>query len=248
MKHWITGIAVSAFLLVGSAAHAVQVWNTLEFKVEPGKEGTIAKAIGDFQKTKAGQDREASVALYRILFNGVSPATHVVTVLYPSRAENETSAAKLAASAEFRSAMATVNSASEQVYDSSNETIKGWGTVSNDDKVWVTIRLDVSSPGALIQAMDELMASPKYKEFPGQVWLSSIAFGNAVVGGVANFVVTIGYASQAEMEKWDEATEDSAAALTFLAKVEKASKVINRTLVTQIGVWNHSLSLEDYKQ
>ena len=102
MKRWIAGLLGSALMLAASGAQAGQVWNTLEFKVQPGQAGAVAKAVGDFQKTEVAQDRTATVTFYRILFNGVSPATHSITVLWPSRMENETSSAKMNASSEFQ--------------------------------------------------------------------------------------------------------------------------------------------------
>ena len=248
MKRWIAGLLGSALMLAASGAQAGQVWNTLEFKVQPGQAGAVAKAVGDFQKTEVAQDRTATVTFYRILFNGVSPATHSITVLWPSRMENETSSAKMNASSEFQGTMASIYSAAEEVYNSSNQTLKGWGTVTNKDTLWTSILLNVTDPGKLLEAMDALMASEDFKEFPGQVWLSEIAFGNAVEGGVATHIITVGYQSQAEMEAWGDKSAKSVAWMQFYRASESVSTTINRTLVQEVQSWPHNHTLEDFKQ
>ena len=101
----------------------------------------------------------------------------------------------------FQSAM---RANSEAINNSAMETLMGWGTVSNKDTVWEAIRVNVSDPASVVAAFNALMASESAEDFPGEVWLSAISYGNAADGGVATHVITVGYESMAGMEAWND--------------------------------------------
>ena len=80
----------AAFMLLAvNQAQAGQLWNIMQWQIQPGKEAAALKAMDDLQKSDAAKSRSASVQFQSISFNGSSPATHAVVVLYPSHAEQD---------------------------------------------------------------------------------------------------------------------------------------------------------------
>ena len=67
----------------------------------------------------------------------------------------------------------------------------GWGTDSNNDRVWEAIRVNVTNPGGVFAAFNAIMDSKSAEAFPGEVWLSAIRCGNAADGDVLTHAITV---------------------------------------------------------
>ena len=137
---------------------------------------------------------------------------------------------------------------SEAINNSAMETLMGWGTVSNKDTVWEAIRVNVSDPGAVVTAFNALMTSKSAEAFPGEVWLSAISYGNAADGDVATHVITVGYESIAEMEAWNDQIRKTQAWADFGLALQGNMRTVNRELIQFLSVFDHQMSLENFKQ
>ena len=235
-------------LLAVNQAQAGQLWNIMQWQIQPGKEAAALKAMDDLQKSDAAKSRTASVQFQSISFNGSSPATHAVVVLYPSHAEQERWRKSMAGSPEIRKFQRSMRNIATPVAQSSNSPIKGWGTVSNKDTVWSAIRLRVSNPVQLLQAMDTMMTSADFKDFTGQVWLSSIDAGNVNYDGFASHIITIGHESFAEMEQWSDYSNTTAAWSTYLQTISQVVERVSTERVEFLRVYDHNMTLEELDQ
>ncbi len=242
-------ILLTAFLLLAiSQAQAGQIWNIMQWEIQPGKADAALKAFDELQNSDMAKNRTASVQFQTILFNGSSPATHAVVVLYPNRAEQERWRKSMKGSTQMRKFQKSMNNIAKPVAQSSNSPLKGWGTLSNNDTVWSAIRLRVSNPAKLLQAMDTMMSSPEFKNFTGQVWLSAIDAGNVNHDGSASHIITIGHESFAEMEQWTDYADTTGALSTYLQTVSGVVERVSTEHIEFLRVYDHDMSIEDLEQ
>ena len=243
-----TFFLVLSLLFASSLVHSAQVWDLYNFKVQPGKATAVLKAFNDLQMSEAGSNRMASVHLQQSVFGGSSGTTHSIVALYPSRAEFERARKSLAGTKAWRKFQTAMGANSEAINNSAMETLMGWGTVSNKDTVWEAIRVNVSDPASVVAAFNALMASESAEDFPGEVWLSAISYGNAADGGVATHVITVGYESMAEMEAWNDQIRKTQAWADFGLALQGNMRTVNRELIQFLSVFDHQISLENFKQ
>ena len=241
-------VAVVFFVFVVNQAQASQVWDIMQFQVQPGQAAAALQAFDELQSSDAGSSRTASVQFQSIYFNGISPATHAVVVLYPSRAEHERWRKSMAGSADFRKFQKAMRKVATPVAQSANSPIKGWGTLSSKDKAWSAIRLRVSNPAKLLQAMDTMLTSPEFKDFTGQVWLSAIDAGNVNHDGFASHIITIGHESFTEMEQWTDYANTTEAWSTYLRTISDVVDRVSTERVEHLRVYDHDMSIEDFQQ
>ncbi|MAI79217.1 MAG: hypothetical protein CL917_09770 [Deltaproteobacteria bacterium] len=246
MKSVILSIVI--LLIVPLSAQSGQMWNALELQVKPGEAAEVIAAIDKFKASDPGKTGESSVRVHRILFAGANPATHIVVGLYGSRADYDKISQAASQTNDFPKLLKSIGKVAKPLSNVSNGTIQGWGTVSNDDKIWTAINLQVKDPMLFMQSMNEMMSSTDTKNFPGQIWLSRVAYGNAGFGGSSNMVVSIGYQSQTEMEKWNDQLYATGAWAKFMKANAENSTVINSVLSEIVKTWDNDLSLEDFKQ
>ena len=197
MSHRTLGAFVALFFSIQiSAAPVVAV---TEWKVDTGKEADFAEVIDDLQNTNIGKDRKAQVQLQASSFNGVNPATHRITILYPSLAEMETWNKKFAASKEREDVREDLTRHAQMVSQYMGSPIQSWGSVSNEDTFWDVIRITATNPAAVAKGLNALMTSSDAKAFPGQIWLSQVVRGQASAAGRVTHEIAIGYES---WQKW----------------------------------------------
>ena len=247
-KTYATFFLALNLVFASSLVYSAQVWDLYNFKVNPGKAPAILKAFNDLQTSEAGSNRMASVHLQQSVFGGSSGTTHSIVALYPSRAEFERARKSLAGTKAWRKFQTAMGANSEAINNSAMETLMGWGTVSNKDTVWEAIRVNVSDPASVVAAFNALMASESAEDFPGEVWLSAISYGNAADGGVATHVITVGYESMAEMEAWNDQIRKTQAWADFGLALQGNMRTVNRELVQFLSVFDHQISLENFKQ
>lgn len=241
-------LTLTILLTVSFSAQAGQMWNVLELEVEAGEAGEVLAAMDKFRKTDTGKTGQSTIHLHQSLVNGANPATHSIVALYPSRAEYEKITTAASQTDDFPKLVKTIRKVATPIANRSNGTIKGWGTVSNDDRVWTTIYISAKNPMLFLQSMDKMMTSESSQAFPGQIWLSRTAYGNAGYSGTNNLIVSIGYESQTEMEKWNEALYATPAWAEFLKTNEDNSTVVNSELSVIVKTYDNNLSLEDFKK
>ena len=199
MKNKILGALTAALITTSALLQAAPTQPDYEWAVQAGKAGEFAAALDTLQKSEVSKDRTAQLHLESIGFNGVNPATHRVVVLYPSIAEMEKWSKKFVGSDAGNAFLESISDISSPVGQYMEQPLKSWGTVSNEDKVFDVVRLQVSDPAATLAGLDALMSAPEAKDFPGQIWLVQVVRGNAAPDGRVTHQIVVGYESLAEM-------------------------------------------------
>jgi hypothetical protein len=113
-------------------------------------------------------------------------------------------------------------------------TVKSWGDIVDTDHVWMGHAFQVSDEPAFLAAIEKLMASPTGKKFPGQVYLSEV-----VAGGITpvTHLISVGFASEAEMESWNATRDASADWATYLKASRKAAVYLGGNLSRDLKSW-----------
>jgi len=245
MSHRTLGAFVALFFSIQiSAAPVVAV---TEWKVDAGKAADFVEVIDDLQNTNLGKDRKAQLQLQASSFNGVNPATHRVTILYPSLAEMETWNKKFAASKEGEDVREDLTRHAQMVSQYMGSPIQSWGNVSNEDTFWDVIRITATDPAAVAKGLNALMTSSDAKAFPGQIWLIQVVRGQASAAGRVTHEIAIGYESMAEMESWSEKMGKTKAWQKWLGIAGSSFTIANRYNVSWLKAYEHGYSLEEFE-
>ncbi|MFP6808279.1 MAG: hypothetical protein VB957_14045 [Pseudomonadales bacterium] len=102
-------------LFAVNQTQAAQVWDIMQFQIQSGKANVALEAFDELQSSEVASNRTASVQFQATRFNGSSPATHAVVVLYPSRAEQERWSTSMAGSSEMRNFQKKMSSIAKPV-------------------------------------------------------------------------------------------------------------------------------------
>lgn len=246
MKNKILSVFAIALVVASGLLQAAPTVLVYEWNVAAGKAGEFAAALDTLQKSDIAKDRTAQLHLEAVGFNGANPATHRVVVLYPSIAEMESWTKKFQASdagSEFTNA---INSIATPVAQYMEQPLKSWGTVSNDDKIFDVVRMQVSDPAATLAGLEELMSAPESKDFPGQIWLIQVMRGNAAPDGRVTHQIVVGYESLTEMEAWSDYMVTTRAWQKWTGIAQNSFVVTNRFYVDWLVGYDHNYTLEDF--
>ena len=236
-----------ALALISSSVLAVQPILTYEFQVEPGKAAEFAEAFDALQKSKLGQDRTAQVQLQSISFNGASPTTHSIVVLYPSMTEMDKWTLKNANSKEGAAFRAVASKISKPVTQYITVPMKSWGTVSSKDTHWDSISMNVTDPAAVLAGLDEMMTSAELQDFPGELWLVEVLRGQSSATGHMTHQIYVGYESLSELDAWTDKLHKTAAWQKWLGVASQSFTITNRETANWLKAYEHSYSLEDFE-
>ena len=190
--------ACAACLLLSATVHAAPSWNATGLTVAGPDAGKVVAALDALFGSKVGRKMPGRVSLRANLADGANPETHTVVVLTESAAEREAFVAELYASdawAEFLEEMSGLS----RTPGSTMRGVIAWnaGDRSDSDVVWINHYLSVSEPAVLVNAMNTYNDSPSGQAVPSQVHLSAIV---AAGPGAPSHIISIGWASEAEME------------------------------------------------
>ena len=247
MNNKIKVMIAGALALISSSVLAVQPILTYEFQVEPGKAAEFAEAFDALQKSKLGQDRTAQVQLQSISFNGASPTTHSIVVLYPSMTEMDKWTLKNANSEEGAAFRAVASKISKPVTQYITVPMKSWGTVSSKDTHWDSISMNVTDPAAVLAGLDEMMTSAELQDFPGELWLVEVLRGQSSATGHMTHQIYVGYESLSELDAWSDKLHKTAAWQKWLGVASQSFTITNRETANWLKAYEHSYSLEDFE-
>jgi hypothetical protein len=98
----------------------------------------------------------------------------------------------------------------------------------------MTHAFNVNDPGAFVSALENFRASPTGQKFQGQVHLSAV-----VAGGMSpvTHVISVGYASEAEMESWADVRSASADWAAYLNASRPAADYLGASLGRNLKTW-----------
>ncbi len=226
-------LAAGVALSFSHAADAAS-WGMLSVTVKSQDAPKVVAATDKLMSSKVGKEFPGKLKFQAIVANGSDPSTHSFIPIYKSAAEREAFVTKLQASpewAEFTKATGAISQPTSQVM---YRTVKNWGDLADTDHVWMAHPFEATDPPAFLAALDALMTSGTGKSFPGQVYLSEV-----VAGGLSpvTHVISVGYASEAEMESWAATRDASSDWSDYLAKSRKSAKYLGAIMARDLKSW-----------
>lgn len=235
------GLALMGLLFLGHAANAFPTWTAFGFTTTAENAPQVIAAADKFMNSPVGKEFPGLLLLQAYMANGSSPATHSFVPLYKSVADREAYVQKIMADPAWAEFQATMARLSQPVSVVMYRTLKSWGEVADDDKVWMSYAFTVKDPVAFLATIQQFMASETGKKFPGQVHLEGV-----MAGGITpvTHLVSVGYASEAEMEAWAESLMGNADWATYLDASRPIVEPLGSVLVRTIKSWG-SVSLGD---
>jgi hypothetical protein len=235
------GFALMGLLFLGQSATALPTWSAIAFTTTPQNAPQVAAAADKFMNSPVGKEFPGLLLLQVSLANGSNPSTHSFVPLFKSAADREAYTQKLLgdpAWAEFQATMAQLAQPVSQVM---YRTLKSWGEVADTDLVWMSYAFAVEDPAAFLAALGSFMASETGKKFPGQVHIEGV-----IAGGITQVThaISVGYASEAEMETWADSMIGNADWAAYLAASRPNAQLLGATMGRTIKSWG-SLTLGD---
>lgn len=231
MKH--IGFAAIALLLVGQPA-AAQTWSAISFSTTPPNAPLVLAAADALMSSAAGKEFPGKLLLQIEVADGASPATHSFVPIYKTAADREAFVAKLQADPAWGVFQGEMAKLSQPVSTVLYQVVKTWGDLVDTDHVWMGHAFAVSDPPAFVAALDKLMASPTGKKFPGQVYLSSVTAGGITP---VTHLISVGYASEAEMAAWTATRDASPDWAAYLKASRKAAEYLGGNLSRDLKSW-----------
>lgn len=221
-------------LLVAQSAAAEPGWQLFSLQTTPENAPKVAAALDELMASPIGKQHPGRLLLHVVMAGGASPVTHNIVSLHPSSAAREAWVAKLqqdAAWAKFQSAYGKL---AQPVSTVRYATLASWGDVEDTDAVWMAHAFDVQDPEAFAAALDRFMKSETGKKFPGQVHLSQV-----VAAGMSpqSHTISVGYASEAEMEEWQSSLRGNPDWRDYLVASRASSEYLGANLVREIKAW-----------
>jgi hypothetical protein len=227
------GLAVLALLFFSQAAVA-QSWSLLSFATTPQNAPKVLAAGDALMSSPAGKEFPGKLMLQMHVADGANPATHSWVPIYKSGAEREAFVQKLQADPAWDTFLATITELAQPVAQVAYRTVKSWGEIVDTDHLWISHAFSVDDPAAFLAAVDGFMASATGQKFPGQVYLSAV-----VAGGLTpvTHLISVGYASEAEMESWIDVRNASADWATYIDASRPTGDYLGSNMVRDLKAW-----------
>ncbi len=218
---------IAAGLLLWSQVATAASWSVISFKTTPQSVPKVVAATDKLLSSAAGKQFPGKLLLQVHLADGNDPATHSFVPIYKTAAEREAFVQKLQADPAWDAFMAVIVKETQPVSTVLLKTVKSWGEIVDTDHVWEAHSFNVNDPVAFLAAADKFMATETGKKLPGQVHLSAV-----VAGGLSpvNYVVSVAFASEAEMDAWSDVRDGTPDWLTFREDARKVSDYLGTSL------------------
>ena len=227
-------ILFAAALGLAHGAAAGPNWQLVSFSVPPENAATVAEAADTLMGSPVGKEFQGRLLLIQQVADGSNPATHSFVSLYPTVAAREAFGQKLQQDPAWNTFLGTLSRNTDPVATVRYATLRSWGDVADTDVVWQVHFFDVQDPQAFATALDQFMTSEKGQQFPGQVHLSAVSAGGMTP---VSHVIAVGFASEAEMETWDDSLQGNAAWTTYLERSNASSSYQGAELSRTLQQW-----------
>jgi hypothetical protein len=233
-----TASLLGALLFFSSQAATAATWSIIGFATEPQNVDEIAAAAEALMKSETGKSFPGRLFFQVNLADGDNPATHAFVPVYETAADAENFRAKLQQDPAWTAFQGAMNGLTQPVSNVMYRTIERWGDVSDDDVVWRVHAFAVEDPAAFRATIDKFMGSKTGKKFPGQVFLSSV-----VAGGLTqvSHVISVGYASEADVEAWEKKIQGSDDWVNYLEESQKTGEYLGNSMIRTLKTWGASL-------
>ncbi len=224
--------AIGLFLAAQSATAAS--WSVISFTTAPENAPKVLAAGDKMMASAVGKTIPGQLVLSQNVADGDNPATHAWVPIYKSAGDREAFVQKLQADPAWAEFLATISELTQQRSTIMYRTVKSWGDIVDTDTVWMTHSLRVTDPGLFLAALDEFRNSETGQKFEGQVHVSAV-----VAGGMTpvTHIVSVGYASEAEMESWADVRTASDDWAVYMNKSREVSEYLGGSLGRNLKVW-----------
>jgi len=233
--------AIGLSFLLGQAAAAAPSWSIIAFSTTAQNAPAVLAAADELMSSEVGKKFPGRLLLQASVANGNSPATHSFVPIYESAKDREEFVQRMQRDPAWQQFLGTMTLATQPVSQTLYRTLKSWGKVSDDDRVWMAHAFNVSDPPAFVAAVDAFLASKTGQKHPGQVHLSSVAAGGLTP---VTHVISVGYTSEAEMDAWLDVRDASADWTTYLGASRPTGEYLGSTLSRDLKAWGPA-SLEE---
>jgi hypothetical protein len=235
------GCAVAGLLLFSQSAVASPSWSAISFSATQRNVSKVTAAADKLMGSEAGKEFPGRLILQVHVADGANPATHSFIPIYKSAAAREAFVKALQADPAWDEFAAKMTELTQPVSNTLNRTLKSWGEIVDTDHVWAGYAFDARDPAAFIAALDKFMGSATGKKFPGQVHLSEV-----VAGGITpiSHVISVGCASEAELEAWNDSLDASADWTAYIDASRKSAEYLGGDLSRDLKTWG-SASLDE---
>jgi hypothetical protein len=215
-------------------AAAQASWSAIGFAAPPQNTPALVAAADKMLASPVGKEFPGQLYLQTSVADGNNPATHAWVPIYESAGQREAWVAKLQASPAWSEFLWTIQQLSEPAGTTLYRTVASWGDINDTDTVWAAHAFRVDDPAAFVAAVEKFLASPTGKKSPGQVHLSAV-----VAGGITpvTTVISVGYASEAEMEAWIPVRNASTDWTAYVEASDKVAEYLGTSLARTVKRW-----------
>ena len=230
---------LTACLLAGPAL-AEPYWSQIAFSTTASNAPAVVAAADAFMNSELGKTFPGRLMLLAAGAGNTSQTgTHTFVPIYKNAADSDAFLASMQGNAAWTKFQGEMERLTTPVRSVVYRNAKRWGDVNDTDSVWRTHAFDVSDPAKFLAAVDAFLASPTGQKFPGQVYLSAV-----VAGGMSpvSHVISVGYASRAEMADWYTLRDASADWATYNEAAAPVSTYLGATLAGGVKNWGATLS------
>ena len=203
------------------------------YQMEVSDPSAFVAAMSEFQNSETAKNRNATVSLREIISNGTNPATHSVSVIYPSAAGMDSSRVARAQSkdwAKMQRAMSGISSrVSEGVFRTTGITGGSPDNITSKNPVNRYISMNVRDPARYVEAWQKLQASR-----PADQGSSALLQVMGSGGMGITHVVSISANNMADLMSGNQ---NDAAWREFLDSVRDIRDIVDDTLVIHLMSW-----------
>lgn len=205
-------------------------------RVMPLDAPKVIAAVDKLMASPAGKTFTGRLLLLQNTADGSNPATHSIVSIYKSAADQEAYQNRMQGDPAWAELQTTLGSISGFQLESTARlsTLKSWGDISDTDTVWNAHYFNVTDPAQFAAAIDTWMNSPAGKKGPSQVHLIAVS-----ASGMTNatHVITVGWASIAEMEANTDANRADPDWLKLLETIDPISTHLGAELSREVKHW-----------
>ena len=203
------------------------------YQMEVSDPSAFVAVMSEFQNSATAKNRNATVSLRQIISNGTNPATHSVSVIYPSAADMDASRARRSQSedwAKMQRAMSAISSrVSEGVFRTTGITGGSPDNITSKNPVSRYISMNVRDPARYVEAWKKLQASR-----PADQGSSALLQVMGSGGMGITHVVSISANNMADLMSGNQ---NDAAWREFLDSVRDIRDIVDDTLVIHLMTW-----------
>jgi len=203
------------------------------YQMEVSDPSAFVAAMSEFQNSETAKNGNAMVSLRQIISNGTNPATHSVSVIYPSAADMDSSQVARAQSkdwAKMQRAMSGISSrVSEGVFRTTGIIGGSPDNITSKNPVNRYISMNVQDPTKYVEAWKKLQASR-----PADQGSSALLQVMGSGGMGITHVVSISANNMAELMSGNQ---NDAAWREFLDSVRDIRDIVDDTLVIHLMTW-----------